>query len=56
MKTAYNTGFVLMGRMDWTLQGQFKMYHSNLSRLITGVVRDCAVGAGIWRAVRIVIP
>lgn len=34
--------------MDWTLQNQFKLYHSNISMLTKGVVGGYGVWVGIW--------
>lgn len=41
--------------IDWVFQNKYKFYHSNFSRLITGVVGGYAVGIIIWFAVNTLI-
>jgi uncharacterized membrane protein len=41
--------------IDWLLQNKYKVYHSNTSRLVTGIVGGYSVGIVIWWAVRLVI-
>ncbi len=34
--------------IDWLLQNKYKVYHSNISRLITGILGGYSVGVIIW--------
>jgi len=36
---------------DWMLQNRFRLYHSNLARLVTGIAGGYAVGLVIWKVV-----
>jgi uncharacterized membrane protein len=38
--------------LDWYLQNQLKLYHSNFSRLITGTLGGYAVGLIIWTTIQ----
>jgi uncharacterized membrane protein len=41
--------------MDWYLQNKRRVYHSNLSRLITGTLGGYAIGILIWKLVELVV-
>lgn len=41
-------GLVIM-LSDWSLQNKCKMYHSNFTRLATGIIEGYAVGVLIWK-------
>lgn len=34
--------------LDWTSQNKWSLYHSNISRLVTGIMGGYAVGLLIW--------
>jgi uncharacterized membrane protein len=37
---------------DWLIQNKFKLYHSNISRLITGTIGGYSVGLIIWWTIK----
>ncbi len=41
-------GLVIMFS-DWVLQNKIKIYHSNLTRLVTGIIGGYAIGILIWK-------
>ena len=40
---------------DWYLQNKWKLYHSNLMRLVTGIAGGYAMGLIIWTIVALLI-
>jgi uncharacterized membrane protein len=41
--------------IDWLLQNKYRVYHSNVSRLITGIIGGYSVGLVIWWVIKIVV-
>lgn len=47
-------GLILMFA-DWYLQNTIKKYHSNLMRLVTGIVGGFSMGIIIWKIIDLII-
>ena len=42
--------------IDWILQNKYNIYHSNISRLFTGIIGGYSVGLIIWSLIRFLLP
>lgn len=41
--------------IDWFLQNKYRLYHSNITRLITGIIGGYSVGLIIWYVIKFIL-